>query len=103
MGPVSPHWFVAEMLPVKVTPRCKLASLSLTVTLILVHSPHAVVMFCIPDVEVTLMSYRSISNWSKFCGRTQEPVIVTFPVPTDALTVRFRGIVGISANRNKNT
>ena len=56
MEPVSPHRFTATMVVVKVVFICALFGFSLTVVTVLVHSPHAVVMFCTPDVEVTVMS-----------------------------------------------
>ena len=56
MEPVSPHRFTAAMVAVKVVLICTLCGVSLTVITVLVHSPHAVVMFSTPDVEVTLMS-----------------------------------------------
>ena len=56
MGPISPHRFTAAMVTVKVVLICTLFGFSLTAITVVVHSPHAVVIFCIPDVEVTLMS-----------------------------------------------
>ena len=51
VGLASPHWFIAAM----VTVTLPIGS-SLTVTVVLVHWPHAVVISCTPDVEDTLMS-----------------------------------------------
>ena len=56
MRPVSLHLLLAEMAMVKVVFTCTLLGFSLTVTVVLVHSPHAVVVFSIPDVEDTLIS-----------------------------------------------
>ena len=53
---VSPHRFTAAMVALKVVFICTLFGFSLTVITVLVHSPHADVMFCIPDVEVTVMT-----------------------------------------------
>ena len=104
MGPVSPHRFTAAMVTVKVVFIRALFGFSLTVITVLVHSPHAVVMFCIPDVEVTLMSKRSLSNWSKFCGCNQASLKLTLPLretPSALFTATFSGAVGLSAIKNQ--
>ena len=56
VGPFSPHLFLTEMVMVKVVLRRTLLGSSATVIVMLVHSPHVVVICCIPDVEDTLMS-----------------------------------------------
>ena len=56
LGPVSLHLLLAEMAMVKVVFTCTLLGFSLTVMVVFVHSPHAVVMFAISDVEDTLIS-----------------------------------------------
>ena len=56
MRPVSLHLLLAEMAIVKVVFTCTLLGFSLTFMVVLVHSPHAVVMFAISDVEDTLIS-----------------------------------------------
>ena len=57
MGPFSPHLFLAEIVMVKVVFIRTLFGFSFTVITVLVHSPHAVVMFRTLDVEVTVISY----------------------------------------------
>ena len=51
VGLASPHWFIAAMVTVTL-----LFGFSFTAITMLVHSPHAAVMCCTPDVEDTLIS-----------------------------------------------
>ena len=53
-GPVSPQRFIAATMKVKLV-FIGMFGIPLTVAIALVHRPHAVVMFCIPDVELTVM------------------------------------------------
>ena len=56
MGPVSPHWFTAVMVVLKVVFTSMLLGVSLKVITVLVQSPQTSVKFISPDVQFTLMS-----------------------------------------------
>ena len=76
---------------------------SATVNTALVLLPLTVIpTCCIPDVEDTLISQRSISNSSKFGGCIQRAVIVTLHPPETLstwFTVTFSGAAGTSVIR----